>query len=173
MGLKQFLIAAFLMVFAALPVHAHCPLCTAAVGASAVTAKYFGVETSIIGVLIGAFGISSGLWIALNLKKYVKFQTALIVMGSFLLTVLPLTAAMPDSAYFPVLIAGSPGTLLNKVYWVNEMLIGSMLGAIAALTAFALHMYIKKSRGKVLFPFQGVVLTIAAILVMAIMLYIT
>ncbi len=172
MRLKFFFMAAFLMVASALSAHAHCPLCTAAVGASAVTAKYFGIEAAIIGVMIGAFGISSGLWIALNLKRYFRFQTLLIVLASFLLTVLPLTGAFPESSYFPVLIAGSPGTLLNRVYWTNEMLIGSILGGLAALAAFALHSRIKESRGKVLFPFQGVVLTIAAVSVTAALLYI-
>src|SRR3989344_6151701 len=91
---KKILVAliAFFMLSAAAPIaYAHCPLCTAAVGAAAVSAKYYGMDISIIGLMIGAFGISTGLWFGLKLKKqFFKFQLPVIVLLSFLLTVLPL-----------------------------------------------------------------------------------
>ena len=65
-------------------VNAHCPLCTAAVGAAAVSAKYYGLDSSIIGLLIGAFGVSTGLWAGLKVKKqYFKAQLPVIVVASF------------------------------------------------------------------------------------------
>ncbi|MBI2575218.1 hypothetical protein HYV82_05025 [Candidatus Woesearchaeota archaeon] len=152
-------------------VHAHCPLCTAAVGTAAVTAKYFGLNASIIGVFIGAFGVSTGLWLALKLKKKIALQTPLIVLASFLLTTLPLLVVVPDTFYFPLLVAGDAGTVLNRVYWVNKLLFGSVLGLAATTIAFSLHKRIKEIRGKVLFPFQGVALTVAALLILSSALY--
>src|SRR3989338_6082029 len=97
---KKFFLLPLLFLFDINFVKAHCPLCTAAVGAAAVSAKYYGMDTSIIGVLIGAFGISTGLWVALKMKKqYFKFQTSAIVVASFLLTVIPILPIMKDSLY--------------------------------------------------------------------------
>src|SRR3989338_7507256 len=113
-------IVLFLMASAAPIAYAHCPLCTAAVGAAAVSAKYYGMDMSIIGLMIGAFGISTGLWIGLKVKKqFFMLQLPVIVILSFLLTVIPLLALNEDYVYFPLLLFGSAGTLLNKVYWVN------------------------------------------------------
>lgn len=154
------------------PVYAHCPLCTAAVGAAAVSAKYYGLDASIIGLLIGAFAISTGLWIGLKIKKeYFKFQLPIIILSSFLLTVLPLLAVSSDSFYFPILLFGSSGSFLNKVYWIDKMLFGSVIGALITLLAYYIHVYIKKIKGRVLFPFQGIAITIALLLISSLSLY--
>ena len=164
---------ALAMLFAAAPIaYAHCPLCTAAVGAAAVSAKYYGMDMSIIGLMIGAFGISTGLWIGLKVKKqFFMLQLPVIVILSFLLTVIPLLALNEDYVYFPLLLFGSAGTLLNKVYWVNKLLLGSVIGGAVTLTAYYLHLYIKRTRGKVLFPFQGVAFTIASLGIASLGLY--
>jgi len=141
--------------------HAHCPICTAAVGAAAISAKYYGMDTSIIGLFIGAFAVSTGLWIGLKIKKrFFRFQLAVIVLLSFLLTVIPLMGIDSDSVYMPMLFFGTAGSILNKVYWVNKLLFGSIIGAIVSLIAYFTHNYIKKANGNVLFPFQGTAITI-------------
>lgn len=153
-------------------VHAHCPLCTAAVGAAAVSAKYYGMDASIIGLLIGAFGISTGLWAGLKIKKqYFKFQLPAIVLASFLLTIIPIFYIQNDAVYLPLLLFGQSGSVLNKVYWVDKMLFGSILGGIITLTAYWTHVAIKKAKGKVLFPFQGVAITLLFLLVSGIGIY--
>ncbi len=165
----------FLFVFlsgTAIAAHAHCPLCTAAVGSAAVAAKYYGIDTSILGVMIGAFGISTGLWLANSIKrKFVKFQTPLIVIASFLLTVIPLMPLMADTIYFPMLLFGQGGTAFNQVYWINKMLIGSIVGGIASFGAYYAHNKVKAVRGKVLFPYQGIAFTLAALLVTSLSIY--
>ena len=154
--------------------YAHCPLCTAAVGAAAISAKYYGLDVSIIGLLIGAFGVSTGLWIGLKIKKdYLKYQLPIIVLASFLLTVIPLLYVDKDMIYLPLLVLGPAGSALNKVYWVNKMLFGSVIGALITLVAFFVHDYIKKLNGKVLFPFQGVVITLVFLVASGVSLYFT
>ena len=156
-----FFVAPLIMLAAIAPsVSAHCPLCTAAVGAAALSAKYFGVDVSIIGLLIGAFAVSTGLWVALKVKRYFKFQTALIVLVSFFLTVIPLRAIGGESLYMPMLWFGASGTMFNKVYWVDKLLLGSVLGGIITLFSYWLHLHIKKVHGKVIVPFQGIILTV-------------
>ena len=70
---KIFIILMFLLIIPQL-VYAHCPLCTGAVGAAAVTANYYGLDNSIIGIFIGAFAISTGLWFGLKVKKKYFFH---------------------------------------------------------------------------------------------------
>lgn len=156
------IIAIFIFGLSLIPsVSAHCPLCTVAVGAAAVSAKYYGLDTSIIGLLMGAFGVSTGLWIGLKIKKeYFKFQFTIILFTSFLLTVAPLLYISNDAVYLPLLIFGSSGSFLNKVYWINKIFLGSLIGALITLVTLLVHIYIKKINGKVLFPYQGVAITL-------------
>ena len=151
---------ALILVNASL-VYAHCPLCTGAVGAAAISAKYFGMDSSIIGLFIGAFGISTGLWIGRKIKKkFVKYQLPIIVGLSFLLTVVPLKNISNENLYFPLLVFGVPGSLFNKIYWVDKIVFGSIIGGLITLAGYYLHNVIKTIKGKVLFPYQGIAITL-------------
>lgn len=167
-----FFIGLFLLTGLIPSVYAHCPICTVAVGAAAVSAKYYGLGTSIIGLLIGAFGISTGLWIGLRInKRYLKFQLPAIVAASFFLTVIPLLYISNDTIYFPLLFFGPSGSVLNKVYWIDKLLFGSVIGGLATLFAYLTHIYVKKQNGKVLFPFQGVAVTLFFLALSGLILY--
>ena len=75
---------------------AHCPLCTAAAGVGIGVARWIGVDDSIVGLFLGAFIVSMGLWFNNLLKKRkanIPFQGFLIVFASFLLTIIPLYLA--------------------------------------------------------------------------------
>ncbi len=149
-----------------MPVHAHCPLCTAAVGAAAVTANYYGFDASVIGLMIGGFAITTGLWIGLRIKKqYLKFQLPLLVLLSFVLTVIPLQSAIGDNIAVSMLFFGEPGSLLNKVYFINKLFAGAVTGGIAVTAAYLMHVYVKNTRGHVLFPYQGIAFTLASLLI--------
>lgn len=168
----------FSLLVNALPSHAHCPLCTGAVGMAAVTAKYYGMDPSIIGLLVGAFGISTGLWFGLWLhkkyeKQFVPFQLPLLVAVSFLLTVVPLRFISTDNIYLPLLWWGEPGSMFNKIYWVDKIIFGSVLGGILTLGGFWVHRFIKKMRGTVLFPFQGIAITVGLLVIAGVGLYLS
>ena len=176
--LKKLAIAGLLFLFSLFNIsiaHAHCPLCTGAVGAAAVGAKYLGMDVTIIGVFIGAFAISTGLWFAKwvgkKLANFGIYHAYTIVIASFALTVLPLMSLEPEPLYLPVFITGAAGTILNKAYWTNKILFGSIFGGLAAIIAYWLHIKIKESRGKVLFPFQGIVFTILSLAATSAILY--
>ncbi len=149
------------MIISAIPVHAHCPLCTGAVAAGAVTAKYLGLDISIVGLLVGAFGISTGLWFGKKIKKeFFKFQLYAVAVLSFLLTVVPLRFISTDNIYLPLLLFGEPGSILNKIYWIDKLIFGSIIGGLLTFMGYWLHNYIKKVKGKVLFPYQGIAITV-------------
>src|SRR3989344_7158296 len=96
-------------------VNAHCPLCTGAVVAGAIGAKYLGLDITIVGIFAGAFAISLALWINRKLKNYFKYQNTLIIISMFLLTIIPVLAFVKDMTYI---------NLFNKVYFVNKSLLG-------------------------------------------------
>jgi len=83
----------------------------------------------------------------------------------------PLLYIDKSPVYLPLLLLGQPGSLLNKVYWVNKILFGGIIGGLITLAAFYIHIYIKKINGKVLFPFQGVVITLVFLLISSLGLY--
>jgi len=99
-------------------VSAHCPLCTGAVVAGAIGAKYLGLDITILGIFVGAFAISLGLWISRKIKNYFKYQSTLILTSSFFLTIAPSLAFIKDMTYI---------SLLSKVFFVNKLLIGSII----------------------------------------------
>ena len=140
-------------------VHAHCPLCTGAVVAGAVGAEYLGLDTAIVGIFAGAFAISTALWINKSIKRYFKLQTFILLVLSFALTVVPASWAV-TSAYIPF-------SLFNHNYLVDHFMFGSIIGAILTVTGYYLHLYIKKINNGVLFPFQGIVLTLAILIIAA------
>ena len=144
-------------------VSAHCPLCAGAVGAAAIGAGYLGIDNSIVGLFVGAFSISTGLWFARKIKKkYFKFQSFSIVLSSFLFTVIPSAKIVNDLDYI---------SLFDKIYFLDKIIIGSIIGATITLFALYLHNKIKQVNGRVLVPYQGVFLTLILLLITSIPMY--
>ncbi|MBI4015973.1 MAG: hypothetical protein HY362_04620 [Candidatus Aenigmarchaeota archaeon] len=167
--MRKMLIAipAFLaFILSGAPAFAHCPLCVGAVGMAVASAKIFGFDITIVGLLAGALAISSGLWVARLIKKeYFRYQLPIILILSYALTVIPsiLLVGVQENVYIPVKLFGEIGSVFNKIYWVDKLLFGSVFGVGITLFAFKLHLKIKELYGKVLFPFQGVLLTVGVL----------
>lgn len=156
---KFFLFSSFSAFFGS--VHAHCPLCTAAVGTALVSAEYFGFGSGIVGIFAGAFAVSTGLWVSKKIKKqFIPLQSTAIVLASFFLTIIPLLYLSSSTIYLPLLLFGESGTAFNKIYFVSTFLLSSIFGAFLSFLALLVRNFIKKFNGKVLFPFQGIALTL-------------
>jgi hypothetical protein len=156
----------------AVPVHAHCPLCTGVIGVAAVSASYYGLDASIIGLFVGSFGVSTGYWVGKKVKKeYVKYQLHLIALSSLLFTVGPLLSLDTGSLHFSTLFFGEPGSLFNRVHEINSLVFGGLLGGVVSMMSFKANNYIKKKRGRVLFPFQGIVFAASSLLITSAILY--
>ncbi|MBI5389646.1 hypothetical protein HZB01_04690 [Candidatus Woesearchaeota archaeon] len=147
-------------------VQAHCPLCTIGVAAVAGGAMWLGVNTMIISLFVGAFAVSTGWWVGRMIKKkYIPYQTTAIVLASFLLTIIPLLPLLKN--IYPIFISwtGDYGSLLNRTYIIDLALVGSMLGgAIVAIAPWLSSRISALRKGKIL-PFQGVLLTLALLVV--------
>lgn len=143
------IISVIFILLGTTPVNAHCPLCTAATGAGIVLAEKYGVDGAIIGLWVGAFIISTALWFDRILKKKYNFpfQSILISALSLILTVMPF--------YFAGMFT-NPVTVLG----IDRLLFGILLGSILTFFGTELSIWIKNTRGKVLFLYQtiGIVL---------------
>ncbi len=176
MKILKFVPAFFLFLFSGKLVSAHCPLCTVGVVAAAGGATWLGVNSAAIGVFVGAFSISIAWWIGRLLVKKFNWQkkSALIItvlaILSFFTTVIPIMALIPD--FFPVYISigNNYGSLLNRTYLVNQLLFGSIIGAIITSITPFLSKLISKFRNDRLFPYQGVILTFILLIIAGVIL---
>ncbi len=143
-------------------VSAHCPLCTAGAVAGVGAARYFGVDDSIVGLFLGALIISSALWFNKWLKKRVKRinfpgQEVLLIIITFLLFVIPFYSAGLITNFDMVKSMPEHHAMLGLgVYGIDKLFFGMIIGSLVIWGAFILSDYIKKKRGKVLWPFQGI-----------------
>src|SRR3989344_7835140 len=107
-------------------VSAHCPLCTAGVAAAAGGALWLGVQKAVVGLFVGAFAVSTGWWVSKLVKKqYVPRQKAVIIVLSFLLTVLPLYSLLSDVYPLYITWGGEYGSLFNRTYVLNSGIIST------------------------------------------------
>ena len=166
MGFRKSLVLLPSLALLAKSIHAHCPLCTVGAAAAAGGAAYMGVSTSVVGLFIGAFGVSTGWWVSnLLKKKFIPFQKIVLILVSYIATVLPILPLMPG--FYPLLISfsGDYGSLLNRTYLINLFFAGSLLGGAIVCITPLLSRRIAAWRGRML-PFQGIALTLL-LLVMA------
>lgn len=163
---RRFALTGILAGLASFPsVLAHCPLCTMGAAAAAGGAVYLGVNVAVVGLFVGAFGVSTGWWISrLVRKQYFFGQSIAIIVASFLLTIVPLLGVIDAVEPFPILWWGEYGSLFNRTYLVNPFLAGSILGGILVSLTPHLSGAVSSWKGRQIVPYQGIILTFALLL---------
>lgn len=163
---KYYLIVLTLLLFPKVAL-AHCPLCTIGAGAAAGVAAYLGVSFMSIGVMIGAFAVAMGLWIGKLIKKqYIVGQTYILVLISYLTTILPLQMMLKSYGSVYLSWWGDYG----KTIMIDKYIIGTIIGAIILLVSPYASKQITKFRKDKMFPYQGIVLTFILLIITAIII---
>ena len=171
MSIKFFLISLLVFSILAVPVLAHCPLCTVGAAFVAGGAAVLGVHRMVIGVLIGAFAASMGMWFGRAIKKKVMpFQKTAIVLASYFLTVLPMWPLLKDAHPLLLNFAGDYGSLLNRTYLVDYFIAGSVIGSFIVIIAPSLSEKITHIRKGRHIPYQGTALTFLLLIITGILL---
>ncbi len=172
---KIIILISILFVIGLIPnVFAHCPLCTITAGAGVAVARYYGVDDSIVGLLLGGLILSSALWFNKWLKKKIKFkfQEPLVVIFSFLMFAAPFYFSGLITNFEMVKSMPTYHSMLGLgVYGIDKLLFGMILGSLAIWGAFTLSEAIKKKKGKVLYPYQGISFMIITLLVLTFVLW--
>lgn len=139
---------------------AHCPLCTAGAGVLAIGATYLGVSAAVVGVLIGAFALALGFWIARLVKKqYIKRQQPVLVTLIFISTVIPIMPLIREYRPINLYLIGEYGSLLNRTYMFNLFVIGALIGAGIMYISPTVSEWVKNQRRGKLIPYQGIIIT--------------
>jgi len=165
MSIKKFLPLLALPLTAKM-VYAHCPLCTAGAAAAAGGAMWLGVNNAAIGVFIGAFAVSMGWWLSKFIKRqYVPLQRSIIILLSFITTILPLLPLLADKQGFYLSLIGDYGSLLNRTYLIDLFLVGIIIGGFIVSIAPWLSKKIAELRNGRAMPYQGIILTFALLII--------
>lgn len=153
---RSLLAGFFLMVYillGAAPVNAHCPLCTGATIMGVAIAERYGIDSAITGLWVGAFVISTTLWLDRVLKKKgIEYSGQSIILSfvAMALTVVPF--------YFAGIFANPV-----KILGIDRLLFGMLAGSAITFAGTELSQWIRQVRGKVLFPFQTMLVVLALI----------
>ena len=139
---------------------AHCPLCVAGAGALAVLAASLGGSSVVVGILIGAFALALGLWLAPLVKKqYIPYQKQILTLLIFVGTIVPIMPLIKDYGPLYISLGGEYGTLWHNTYTVDLFLFGSVVGVVLMLVAPLVSRLLTKLRSKQI-PYQGVTITL-------------
>ncbi len=142
------------------PVHAHCPLCTAGAAVAAGLAALLGVKYGAIGVFLGGFATALGLWVSRFVpKRHIPWRNIFLFLVVYLSTLLPLVPFTKDYSSWYVFWGGDYGSLFNRTYLINWFIVGAILGSLSVYFAPRLSAAVTKLRGGSTFKFQGVLLT--------------
>jgi hypothetical protein len=145
----------------ATPVYAHCPLCVAGAGAGLSLSRVLGIDDSITGVWMAAFLGATGFWINNSLKKtYIPLQKLIIYIAIFATTIL--------SFYRLGLINEHNGLIFN----LPKLTFGMIIGGVLLYLVDKANLLIKEKNGKVLFPYQSIVLMLGSMVILSIGIYI-
>ncbi len=131
---------------------AICPVCTIAVGGGVGLSRWLGIDDVITGLWIGGFVVSLVFWTIDWLdKKNIRFPFRKLAVwaGYYLVIIIPL---------FNLGIMGHP---FNKIWGIDKLLAGTILGSIGFLIGALAYPKIKeKNGGKAHFPFEKIAIAI-------------
>src|SRR3989338_2562596 len=168
---KVFITSFLFLIFLIEDVSAHCPLCTAGAAAAAGGAVWLGLNKAVVSLFIGAFAVSTGWWASRFIKKkYIPFQKAIIVLISFLITILPILSLISYDYPLYISLLGDYVSILNRTYVVDLSLVGSVLGGLIVVISPAINKKLKSIRGGKGVPYQGILLTFVLLLILSIVI---
>ncbi|KXB07010.1 hypothetical protein AKJ51_02220 [candidate division MSBL1 archaeon SCGC-AAA382A20] len=135
---------------------AHCPVCTLAVGTGVAAARFYGVDSTIIGVWLGAFIISTGLWLTNLLRSRNLLPNSYTDLQNFLISFLVFL-----SFAIPFYVSGLIGNPKYTVWGMDKLLLGMVVGSSLSYLGPEISAWIKRRNGdNVVLPFQGAVIVL-------------
>lgn len=143
----------WLLVFAATPVVAQCPVCIVTVGGGMLIAKKLGIDDFLVSIWISALNTAISFWLAPKLKlKLLKnpWALSLIMLGLTL-------------AYFQ--FTDQIGSNGNRLLGLDKIVFGQIIGLLAMFIGNFIYGFTKYKNGnKTLFPYAKVVFPVGLVL---------
>lgn len=140
---------------------AVCPICMMAVGAGVGVSRWLGISDAIMSLWIGAFLATFAGLLMNKLAKFFSFKGAkeLLLLAFYVL------------ALFTLRMTGLIGIPGNTILGIDRVIFGIIIGTIMFVVAIYLHETIKNKRGKVLFPFQKVIIPLSMLILTSFIMY--
>lgn len=174
-SLSLFTLLALKLSLFATTVSAHCPLCVGGAALGLSVARFFGIDDSISGVwlaaLLGAISFWSERPIAAkiksaSLKKYLRPALYLIIFGFTIWTFYAFNDYAIEKLKFYLLNLHA-GTIIG----LPKLIFGMVVGGILFYLVDFLDDTLIKRNGKVYFPYQRVIVSLGASLILSLILY--
>jgi hypothetical protein len=140
-----------------------CQVCTLAVGAGVGFSRYLGIDDTVSGVWVGGLIVLMIMWTINWLDKkniHFKGRKIITILSFYLLTVTPLY------------LTGFIGHPLNKIWGVDKLLLGIIVGSLGLFLADIWYLDLKaKNGGHAYFPFQKVAMPVGTLLILSLIFY--
>lgn len=141
-----------------------CPVCTVTVIAGLSLSRLLGIDDVITSLWIGAFILSFSFitidWIEKKWPKLkIKHFTLPIIVLMYILVIWPLSANE------------SVGLPLNKLWGIDKIIFGIIIGSIVFLLGVWADKYVRKIKGKQLFKFQKVVFPVLGLIIISLVFF--
>lgn len=153
----------FLALFSAGFAKAVCPVCVVAVGAGLGFSRWLGVDDVVSSIWIGGLLWGVSVWTVtwMRGKKWsFKYDNIVVPVAYYVLVLGPL--------YYGETI-GHP---LNKIFGIDKILFGTIIGTAVFVLANYLHAFLKtKNGGKSYFPYQKVAVPVLSLLIISLIFY--
>lgn len=151
----------------ALPAQAVCPVCTGAVVVGLGISRWLGVDDSITGLWIGGLLVMLSLWTINWLKKREitwPLKWPLKELTIWLLYIVFLFGGL--------YLYGAFGHPLNKLWGIDKLLLGMLIGVGATYGIVNLYYWLKKrNNNKSHFPFQRTTMTLTNLIILSAIFY--
>jgi len=147
------LLGIWLLVIAATPVAAQCPVCIVTVGGGMLIAKKLGIDDFLVSIWISALNTAISFWLAPKLKLK-------LLKNPWLLSSIMLGLTL---AYFQ--FTDQIGSGGNQLLSLDKIILGQIIGLLAMFIGNFIYGFTKSKNGnKTLFPYAKVVFPVGLVL---------
>lgn len=161
---NKFIIPA-LMLVAALPAKAVCPVCVVAVGAGLGLSQYLGIDDTVAGVWVGGLLAAISFWTIdwCQKKNWLINYKTWRDLGIFILYY--------GLTIWPLWNQGLMGHPINTLWGIDKLLLGIIVGSASLTGASFLYESMKKRNGRPHFPYEKVALPLVSLIFFSLVFY--
>jgi len=135
-------------------VYAQCPICVITVGGGLIIARKLGIDDLLVSIWLSALNTALAFWFASKIKNKVLNNGYLWSLGLFVITIIYL------------ILTKQIGHINNTFIGIDKILFGLTVGLIVSVKAIWFDKFLRsRNNGKVLFPYQKVVVPLIFLLI--------
>jgi len=142
----------------ATPVSAQCPICIVTVGGGMFLAQKLGIDDFLVSLWISGLNTAISFWLATKIKNRVFGNPVILSVLMLALTL----------SYF--ILTNQTGLANNQIFGLDKIIFGQIIGLFIWVLGIFVDRYSRKlNGGKILFPYQKVVIPISILLIFTIL----